>query len=206
MLVSMRQQLEHKWNLHGKQSQFYVKKIKILFDFLLVFQVGLFRKSGVKSRIQALRQMCETSPENVNYEDQSAYDVADMVKQFFRDLPEPLLTSKMGETFLHIYQCKSIFCLLWAFLHKYFLQYIQIANTPSVYPDVPKEQRLQAVQAAIMLMADENRDVLQTLLCFLNDVTSSVEENQMTPMNLAVCLAPSLFHLNIIKNDNLSPR
>ncbi|XP_049324880.1 stAR-related lipid transfer protein 13 isoform X3 [Astyanax mexicanus] len=139
-------------------------------------QVGLFRKSGVKSRILALRQMCDSSPESVDYEDQCAYDVADMVKQFFRDLPEPLLTSKLGETFLHIYQY------------------------------VPKEQRLQAVQAAIMLMADENREVLQTLLCFLSDVTSSVEENQMTPMNLAVCLAPSLFHLNIMKNDNLSPR
>lgn len=72
--------------------------------------------------------------------------------------------------------------------------------------DVPKEQRLQAARSAIMLMADENREVLQTLLCFLSDVTSSVEENQMTPMNLAVCLAPSLFHLNIMKNDNLSPR
>ncbi|XP_013869600.1 stAR-related lipid transfer protein 13 isoform X3 [Austrofundulus limnaeus] len=139
-------------------------------------QVGLFRKSGVKSRIQALRQMNESSPENVNYEDQSAYDVADMVKQFFRDLPEPLLTSKLGETFLQIYQY------------------------------VPKDQRLQAVQAAIMLMPDENREVLQTLLCFLSDVTSSVEENQMTPMNIAVCLAPSLFHLNIMKKDNLSPK
>ncbi|XP_028274964.1 stAR-related lipid transfer protein 13 isoform X2 [Parambassis ranga] len=139
-------------------------------------QVGLFRKSGVKSRIQTLRQMNESSPDNVNYEDQSAYDVADMVKQFFRDLPEPLLTSKLGETFLHIYQY------------------------------VPKDQRLQAVQAAIMLMSDENREVLQTLLCFLSDVTSSVEENQMTPTNIAVCLAPSLFHLNILKKDNLSPR
>lgn len=65
---------------------------------------------------------------------------------------------------------------------------------------------MQAVQAAIMLMSDENREVLQTLLCFLSDVTSSVEENQMTPMNIAVCLAPSLFHLNILKKDNLSPR
>ncbi|KAL4608553.1 stAR-related lipid transfer protein 13 isoform X1 [Arapaima gigas] len=139
-------------------------------------QVGLFRKSGVKSRIQALRQLNESSPNYVNYEEQSAYDVADMVKQFFRDLPEPLLTSKLGETFLHIYQY------------------------------VPKEQRLQAVQAAIMLMSDENREVLQTLLCFLKDVTSLVEENQMTPMNLAVCLAPSLFHLNILKKDNLSPK
>lgn len=68
--------------------------------------MGLFRKSGVKSRIQALRQQCELTPDSVSYEDQSAYDVADMVKQFFRDLPEPLLTSKLGETFLHVYQCK----------------------------------------------------------------------------------------------------
>ncbi|XP_058403976.1 stAR-related lipid transfer protein 13 isoform X3 [Diceros bicornis minor] len=138
-------------------------------------QVGLFRKSGVKSRIHALRQMNENFPENVSYEDQSAYDVADMVKQFFRDLPEPLFTNKLSETFLHIYQY------------------------------VPKEQRLQAVQAAILLLADESREVLQTLLCFLNDVVNLVEENQMTPMNLAVCLAPSLFHLNLVKKES-SPR
>ena len=50
--------------------------------------------------------MNENFPENVSYEDQSAYDVADMVKQFFRDLPEPLFTNKLSETFLHIYQCK----------------------------------------------------------------------------------------------------
>ncbi|KAM9192637.1 LOW QUALITY PROTEIN: stAR-related lipid transfer protein 13 [Dugong dugon] len=138
-------------------------------------QVGLFRKSGVKSRIQALRQMNENSPDNVSYEDQSAYDVADMVKQFFRDLPEPLFTGKLSDTFLHIYQY------------------------------VPKEQQLQAVQAAILLLADENREVLQTLLCFLSDVVNLVEENQMTPMNLAVCLAPSLFHLNLLKKES-SPR
>lgn len=138
-------------------------------------QVGLFRKSGVKSRIHALRQMNENFPDNVSYEDQSAYDVADMVKQFFRDLPEPLFTNKLSETFLHIYQY------------------------------VPKEQRLQAVQAAILLLADENREALQTLLCFLHDVVNLVDENQMTPMNLAVCLAPSLFHLNLLKKES-SPR
>lgn len=71
--------------------------------------MGLFRKSGVKSRIQALRQMNEASGADgggVNYEGQSAYDVADMLKQYFRDLPEPLLTNKLSETFLQIYQCK----------------------------------------------------------------------------------------------------
>ena len=76
-----------------------------MFSFLLS-QVGLFRKSGVKSRIQALRDMNESSPEGISYEGQSAYDVADMLKQYFRDLPEPLFASKLADTFLQIYQCK----------------------------------------------------------------------------------------------------
>ncbi|XP_011617068.2 rho GTPase-activating protein 7 isoform X2 [Takifugu rubripes] len=142
-------------------------------------QVGLFRKSGVKSRIQTLRQMNEASGTDgaVNYEGQSAYDVADMLKQYFRDLPEPLLSSKLSETFLQIYQY------------------------------MPKELHLQAVRAAVLLLPDENREALQTLLCLLSDVTASVAENQMTPTNLAVCLAPSLFHLNTLrKKESSSPR
>ncbi|XP_069386851.1 rho GTPase-activating protein 7 isoform X3 [Paralichthys olivaceus] len=143
-------------------------------------QVGLFRKSGVKSRIQALRQMNEASGADgggVSYEGQSAYDVADMLKQYFRDLPEPLLTSKLSETFLQIYQY------------------------------MPKELRLQAARAAVLLLPDENREALRTLLCLLSDVTASVAENQMTPTNLAVCLAPSLFHLNTLRRkESSSPR
>lgn len=50
--------------------------------------------------------MNESSADSVNYEGQSAYDVADMLKQFFRDLPEPLMTNKLSETFLQIYQCE----------------------------------------------------------------------------------------------------
>ncbi|KAK3507372.1 hypothetical protein QTP70_014895, partial [Hemibagrus guttatus] len=142
-------------------------------------QVGLFRKSGVKSRIQALRQMnesCGTEGGGVSYEGQSAYDVADMLKQYFRDLPEPLVTSKLSDTFLQIYQF------------------------------IPVEQRLQAVRAAVCLLPDENREALHTLLCFLSDVAANVSENQMTCTNLAVCLAPSLFHLNTARRDASSPR
>lgn len=80
-----------------------------------------------------------------------------------------------------------------------------LTSGPHPPPDVPKEQRLQAARAATLLLADESRDALQTLLCFLHDVVSLVEENQMTPMNLAVCLAPSLFHLNLLKKES-SPR
>ncbi|XP_051527631.1 stAR-related lipid transfer protein 8 isoform X2 [Myxocyprinus asiaticus] len=138
-------------------------------------KVGIFRKSGVKSRIQTLRQLNENSPDHVTYQGQSAYDVADLIKQYFRDLPEPVLTSKLTDTFLHIYQF------------------------------VPPEQRLQAVQAAVILLPDENREVLQTLLYFLSDIASA-QENQMTADSLAVCLAPSILHLNASKKDGASPR
>ncbi|XP_044078746.1 rho GTPase-activating protein 7 isoform X2 [Siniperca chuatsi] len=139
-------------------------------------QVGLFRKSGVKSRIQFLRELVESDPDSVSYDGQSAFDVADMVKQYFRDLPEPIFTSALCESFLHIYQ--------------YF----------------PKDQQLVASQAAILLLPDENREALQTLLFFLRDVVACVDENQMTPTNIAVCLAPSLFHLNTLKRDANAPR
>ncbi|KAI4892261.1 hypothetical protein NFI96_033930 [Prochilodus magdalenae] len=138
-------------------------------------KVGIFRKSGVKSRIQALRQLNENSPDHVTYQGQSAYDVADLLKQYFRDLPEPVLTSKLTETFLHVYQF------------------------------VPECQRLQAVQAAVVILPDENREVLQTLLYFLSDIASA-QENQMTADNLAVCLAPSILHLNTSRRDGTSPR
>ncbi|TNM84415.1 hypothetical protein fugu_008593 [Takifugu bimaculatus] len=138
-------------------------------------QVGLFRKSGVKSRIQYLRDLVESDPGGVSYEGHSAFDIADMVKQYFRDLPEPIFTSKLCETFLHIYQ--------------YF----------------PKDQQLLAAQAAILLLPDENREALRALLFFLRDVVACVDENQMTPTNIAVCLAPSLFHLNTLKKDAKSP-
>ena len=79
-------------------------KLTLTLPFLS--QVGLFRKSGVKSRIQYLRDMVEADPEGVSFEGQSAFDVADMVKQYFRDLPEPVFSGRLCETFLHIYQCE----------------------------------------------------------------------------------------------------
>jgi hypothetical protein len=70
-------------------------------------QVGLFRKSGVRSRIQKLKLMTEMQGETINFDGQQAYDVADLVKQYFRELPEALLTNKLSETFIAIFQRKK---------------------------------------------------------------------------------------------------
>ncbi|XP_071847958.1 rho GTPase-activating protein 7-like isoform X4 [Apostichopus japonicus] len=130
--------------------------------------VGIFRKPGVRSRILQLKRQNESEPDNISYDGMMAYDVADMLKQYFRELPEPLMTAKLSETFINIFTSQ-----------------------------MPKELRIPCIQAAIMLMPDENREVLQSLLLFLTDIAANSQENQMTAYNLAVCFAPSLFQLNV---------
>lgn len=74
-----------------------------------VDQVGLFRKSGVRSRIQALKTEVEKTNDFTLFDDQQAYDVADMIKQYFRELPEALLTTKLSETLILIFQRKNFY-------------------------------------------------------------------------------------------------
>lgn len=86
--------------------------------------MGIFRKAGVKSRTAKLRGMVESAgaingafaienmntiepnQSSLNFEGAQAHDVADMVKQYFRELPDALLTNKLSETFIAIFQRK----------------------------------------------------------------------------------------------------
>lgn len=117
-------------------------KLMIYWKLLLMImfvQVGLFRKSGVKSRILALREMNELNCNFVNYEGQFAFDVADMVKQYFRDLPEPIFTSKLYESFLHIYQCKILLCsvCLCSFSPRNWLKFLFLLKRLSIQRKMP---------------------------------------------------------------------
>ena len=148
---------------------------------------GLFRKSGVKTRIARLRHLMETNPDDSDKifgkDDFSPYDIADLVKMYFRELPEPLMTKKLSHTFISIFSGK---------FDKNFIRFSLM-----IILDLPPQTRLRALQAAILLLPDENREVLQTLLYFLSDIAHKKDENQMPPSNLAVCFAPSLFHLQM---------
>ncbi|XP_045538221.1 rho GTPase-activating protein 7 isoform X3 [Papilio machaon] len=144
-------------------------------------QMGIFRKAGVKSRIAKLRAMVEAAgaanaafaSENINVERCSlnfdgaqAHDVADLVKQYFRELPDALLTNKLSETFIAIFQ------------------------------HVPEPLRPDAVQCALLLLPEEHLEALHSLLIFLSEVAEHSAVNQMTASNLAVCLAPTLLRLH----------
>ncbi|XP_063622689.1 rho GTPase-activating protein 7 isoform X1 [Cydia splendana] len=147
-------------------------------------QMGIFRKAGVKSRIAKLRTLVESAgavnaafaienmntvdphQSSLNFDGAQAHDVADMVKQYFRELPDALLTNKLSETFIAIFQ------------------------------HVPEPLRPDAVQCALLLLPEEHLEALQSLLIFLAEVAEHSAVNQMTASNLAVCLAPTLLRLH----------
>lgn len=74
--------------------------------------------------------------------------------------------------------------------------------------DVPVSLRTEAVQCALLLLPDEHREALYMLLDFLYQVSMHSSTNQMTASNLAVCLAPSLFHWQPAptRSSSVSPR
>uniref|UniRef100_A0A0L8FMF3 Rho-GAP domain-containing protein n=3 Tax=Octopus bimaculoides TaxID=37653 RepID=A0A0L8FMF3_OCTBM len=82
-----------------------------------------------------------------------SYDVADLTKQYFRELPECLLTNKLSETFI------------------------------GIFTHFPKEHWLEAVNATIILMPDENREVLQSLLLFLHDISKTADHHKATTIH-----------------------
>lgn len=68
-----------------------------LFKFGLT-STGIFRKSGVKSRINSLKEQL-INGENIEFNSLCVYDVADLVKTWLRDLKPHLITKEMVYAF-----------------------------------------------------------------------------------------------------------
>ncbi|CAF0732029.1 unnamed protein product [Didymodactylos carnosus] len=152
--------------------------------------VGIFRKPGVSNRIKRLHELIESDLEFHNFDDYSPYDVADVIKQYFRCLPENLFTTKLSSVFLNI--------------SEHFSSPLPIESTTI---KINNEKRLRTLQYAILLLPDEHRLVLHLLLSFLNDVSKHSKTNQMSAINLATCFAPTLFSFRQYnQTDIMSPR
>jgi len=99
--------------------------------------------------------------------DALAIDVASLLKQFFRELPDPLLTSVLYDVFV---QCVGAATM-----------------------DGMSASR-DAVLLACLLLPDINLATLRYLVTFLKQVAANRDCNLMDARNLAVCLAPNLLY------------
>ncbi|KAJ8919389.1 hypothetical protein NQ315_016482 [Exocentrus adspersus] len=137
--------------------------------------LGIFRVSTSKKRIRQLREDFDCGKETTLEDDQCPHDVATLLKEYLRDLPDPLL-------------CRD--------LYHAFVQTQRIRN---------RRLQLEALQHLIQLLPPANRDTLYTLLSFLavvakysNDSKDESGEpivgNKMDSNNLATVFAPNILH------------
>ena len=135
-------------------------------------EVGIFRKNGVKTRINRLKELIDKSePICFDANEFTVFDVADTIKLYFRELPECLLTNKLSDILLTNYNSKTL--VEKNVLLKFFL------NELSRLEILPDERKIM-LQQLMLLIPDENRMVLQTLLLFLNEIAKHNKINQVS--------------------------
>ncbi|XP_045529895.1 uncharacterized protein LOC123717766 isoform X2 [Pieris brassicae] len=132
--------------------------------------MGLFRVSASKKRVRQLREEWERGQECA-LDDALPHDVATLLKEFLRDLPDPLL-------------CRDLYCA--------FLQTQKIHN---------RTLQWEALRYIVQLLPSAHRDTLNALLSFLSQLAShSVDDhqpgNKMDAANIATIFAPNILHKN----------
>ena len=88
------------------------------------------------------------------------------MKQFFRELPEPLFTSVYHDTYIRCYQLEN--------------------------PEVAR----RAVLLLCLMLPGEHVSTLRFILLLLSKVALQSDKNKMDSANLAVVMAPNLMHVN----------
>lgn len=169
-------------------------------DYIIAYGIhalGIFRKSGVKSRILTLRQRIESNQDvkidelNKNNEF-SIYDIADLVKMWFREIkPTPLMTKELIRLISDFLQTNHQ-----ALRNKS----KESGNSSQDKSSSSKKNNSSTTRQAEQdlknqinsLLTPTHRALFSRALRFLAAISSESETNQMTSQNLAICLTPSL--------------
>lgn len=156
----------------GFRSEYKVPSvIRQILDYLRRYGIqeeGILRVSGSAARIDCLKadlEACYSRGDDLHavLHRYGPHEVAAVLKQMLRDLPEPLLTSKYMDAFMQV-------------------QYL---------PALLKQ--LKALNLLVLLLPDAHRDTLLTITNFLADVTDLERKNKMSLLNVSMIMAPNLF-------------
>ncbi|KAI9715222.1 MAG: hypothetical protein M1828_000920 [Chrysothrix sp. TS-e1954] len=128
---------------------------------------GIYRVSGNSAHISMLRALFDHDSSRVDFRNPATFfqdvnSVAGLLKQFFRDLPDPLFTSE------------------------HYNEFIDGARLED------PAQRRDSLHAIINALPDPNYATLRAVILHLNRIVERQERNRMSSSNVALCFAPTL--------------
>ncbi|KAL9125257.1 MAG: hypothetical protein Q9217_005515, partial [Psora testacea] len=128
---------------------------------------GIYRLSGSSTHVGRLKAMFDNDPNQLDFRNPEAFyhdvnSVAGLLKQFFRDLPEPLLS------------------------REHYQDFIEAAR---IDDDI---MRRDSMHATINALPDPNYATLRALTLHLNRIQEHSAANRMNAGNLAIIFGPTL--------------
>ncbi|XP_041698389.2 unconventional myosin-IXb isoform X2 [Coregonus clupeaformis] len=127
-----------------------------------LYTEGIYRKSASVSLARELHQLLETDPETATLENYSIHTVTGLVKRWLRELPDPLLTYRLYNDFLHAVELPE------------------------------QSERLRAVYQKLDELPSANFKTLERLVFHLVRVTKLENHNRMSANSLAIVFAPCI--------------
>uniref|UniRef100_A0A3B4T7N4 Myosin IXB n=1 Tax=Seriola dumerili TaxID=41447 RepID=A0A3B4T7N4_SERDU len=127
-----------------------------------LYTEGIYRKSGSANRMKELHQRLETDPHQVCLEDYPIHTVTGLVKQWLRELPDPLMTFTHYSDFLHAVELPE------------------------------KQEQLHAIYKVLEELPTANFNTLERLVFHLVRVCKEEAHNRMSSNSLAIVFAPCI--------------
>lgn len=127
-----------------------------------LYTEGIYRKSGSANRMKELHQRLETDPHLVSLDEYPIHTVTGLVKQWLRELPDPLMTFAHYNDFLHAVELPE------------------------------KQEQLQAIYKILEELPTANFNTLERLIFHLVRVSKEEAHNRMSPNSLAIVFAPCI--------------
>ncbi|XP_070831881.1 rho GTPase-activating protein 6-like [Chaetodon trifascialis] len=136
--------------------------------------VGIFRVGSSKKRVRQLREEFDQGWEVQLDEEHSVHDVAALLKEFLRDMPDPLLTRELYTAFINT--------ILLDYSDQESALQLLIFLLPPCNSDTL--QRLLCLLSTVAAHAEDS----------LDNEGQEITGNKMTSLNLATIFGPNLLH------------
>ncbi|XP_019623926.1 PREDICTED: unconventional myosin-IXa-like isoform X7 [Branchiostoma belcheri] len=146
-----------------------------------LYTVGIYRKSGAAAKIKQLRDECNADVEAVDMEAYPIHVVCNVLKLFFREMAEPLLTYALYDDFLRCTVKKTA--------------RDKDTNTPEMTEEA-RSETIRAIYDIIDRLPKPNHDTFERLVFHLARVAYHEDSNLMTPNSLAIVFTPCILQTN----------
>ncbi|XP_067293101.1 unconventional myosin-IXAb isoform X4 [Pseudorasbora parva] len=127
-----------------------------------LYTEGIYRKSGSTNKIKELKLGLDTDANSVNLDDYNIHVIASVLKQWLRDLPNPLMTFELYEEFLRAMGLQD------------------------------KREVVQGVYSVIDQLSRTHLSTLERLVFHLVRISFQEETNRMSANALAIVFAPCI--------------